>query len=166
MCTCAPLDTCPSGHRVPKSQKISPPHPFRKIKNFLRPSPRPSHPFPTLPTSSYAVHPPGRNRSGRPPRGFRGDHGSAITGRVVVTGDHGTDRQGRVVWRGVEGVGRGSPCDGVMSVPVSRDSPGGRWEGVVRAVPHVTGSGLDSISVIPPPRPFPDPPGGDGGRKM
>ena len=61
-----------------------------------------------------------------------------------------------MVWRGVEGVGRGVPHvtgEGLDSVSVIPPAGVGR---VWRGVPHVTGSGLDSVSVIPPPRPCPD----------
>lgn len=177
MCECRYVHLCPSGHLpfrapAPKNSKIFPSPPLPKNQKFLTALPTPFSPL-SNPSHLFIRRPPARQELvWTASTGVPGDHGSAIPGRGVVTGDHGADRQGRVVWRGVEGVGRGSPCDGVMSVPVSRDSPGGRWEGVTRGgegvgreVPHVTGSGLDSISVIPPPRPWIDPPGEMGGEK-
>lgn len=166
MCECRYVHLCPSGHlpfRAPgsKNQKFSPPHTLPKNQKIFTALDTPSHLFPTLPTPSYAVHPPGRNGSGRPPRGSGGswlrhngsegrDGGSrGLTGRVGRCG--GVSR----VW---EGGDEGVPHvtgEGLDSVPVIPPAGVGR---VWRGVPHVTGSGLDSVSVIPPPRPCPDPP--------
>lgn len=111
---CAPLPLWTLALPGTCSQKVknfpSPPL-LKNQKNFTALA----TPFPPLsnPSHLFIRRPPARQeRVWTASTGVPGDHGSAITGRGVVTGDHGADRQGRVVWRGVEGVGRGSPCDG------------------------------------------------------
>jgi hypothetical protein len=149
MCECRYVHLCPSGHlpfRAPGPQKFKnfpSPRPPEKSKIF---TPLPT-PFPPLSNPSHAFirrPPPGRNGSGRPPRGSGGSWlrhngpGGRDGGSRGLTGGSG----------GVEGVSRvwggGSPCDWGGSGLGSRDSPGGRGEGVARGSPcDGVGSGLD-----------------------
>ena len=176
MCTSAPLDTCPSGHLVPKIQKFPLPTPSRKIKKFYGPShalPTPFQPFPRLHTLS--TRPAGT--------GLDGLHGGSGCSWLRHNGSGGRDGGSRGLTGRVgrcEGVSRvcggcdegGSPCDGSVSVPVSRDSPGGRGEGVTGVERgREGGSPCDGVGSglgfrDSPSPPLPGSSGGDGGRKM